>query len=641
MKQKILAAALACAMLFALLPAAAWAENEQPASQTQQEPVEPDPSEPPVAEPVGGEPTPETPVSAGASNGPLSSDANVGEPSGESTETLLKFEGNLLYAKGTPITITANGNGINVTYSNAGKEETIAYEKDDAGIFGGGKDGENYPTSSITLESGTVKTIHGGGHGEDATSDVGSAVIVVKGGNVTNCVYGGGMNRAVVENASITVEGGTIALYALGGGSMDNTFGTKKDQKPSFSTALDGTAVNRTLKTTMVMNGGTVSYLMGGGQNYSYVGESSVTLAGGTCKELSAGGSNGYTAKSTVTMTGGSVTDYLHIINRGAVGDVVLNLNGGTVNDLYYGWKQSDQASSGPTTVSNGGGVRSSLTVYYKGAKVTGATDKTSGIDKNAKVVEVVTNTANPTPVDPDAKDEEKQAKVDEAIEKAVTDPTTPAKAGSTVVTTTLGKDHTITELLQNPAMTDPEEGFAEIVKKMGIGDADGTLVLSKNISAVKTDNGKITSLVFDVAPIYVSGGDAERWPNLKGDPLTFRLPLPVDWPTDYATVKHTHGNNNAIITEVPVKIDGSSKYVELTSSTFSPFEISPLQALTPAPKPDQGSSGGSTTPSKTVVVSLLDATPKTGASFAMPALLLAACGLLGLGVTAARRKEQ
>lgn len=649
MKQKILAAALACAMLFALLPAAAWAENEQPApaeptSQAQQEQAEPAPVEPPVTEPVPEQQPAEGSIAASSQSAESETEPSAPANGPEVKEPLLKFDGRFLYTRGTPVTITKNGEGIDVTYMRTAEEsETITYAGNDAVIFGGGKDEEHYSQAFIALNSGTVSTIYGGGRGEDYSADVNEATIIVNGGTVTNCVYGGGLNRSIVKSASITVNDGTIAKYALGGGAMDNTFGSHKDQKPSFSTALDGTAVNRTLKTSVVMHGGTVSYLMGGGQNHSYVGESSVTLAGGTCKELSAGGSNGYTAKSTVTMTGGSVTDYLHIINRGAVGDVVLNLNSGTIKDLYYGWNPGDQSGQGPTDISNGGGVRSSLTVYYKGATVSGATDKTSGIFENAKVVEVKTNTAKPDPVAPDAKDEEKQAKVDEAIENAVNDPITPAKSGSTVVTTTLGNnDPTAQNLLNHPAMTAPEEGFAEIVKNMAVGDADGTLVLSKNISAVNTDDkGNLTSLVFDVAPIYVSGGTATRWSDLKGAPLTFRLPLPADWATDYATVKHTHGGK-VTTTEVSIKAaEDGSKYVELTSSTFSPFEISPLKALTPAPKPDQGSGGGNTTPAKTVVVSLLDATPKTGASFAMPALLLAACGLLGLGVTTARRKEQ
>ncbi|WP_418666421.1 LPXTG cell wall anchor domain-containing protein [Allofournierella sp.] len=645
MKQKILAAALALAMLFALLPAAAWAEElpaaVEPTPQAQQEQAEPDRVlEEPAQEPPVLPAQPEQEPSEKAQQ----DSALQGEPPAESVASLLNFQGNVLYTRGTAVTITANGNGIDVTYMRAPDQpETITYSGQDAVIFGGGTDEENYHQASITLNSGTVSTLYGGGHGEDESADVNEVSIVVNGGKVTNCVYGGGLNRSVVHSASIVVNNGTIAEYALGGGAMDNTFGSQKDQKPSFITALDGTAVNRTLKASVVVNGGTVNYPMGGGQNYSYVGDTRVELNGGSCIELVAGGSNGYTAESTVTVSGGSVTGCLHTVNRGAVGEAVLNLNGGTVYDLYYGWNPADQSSEGPTTLSKGGGVRTALTVYYKGATVNGSIDKTNGIQASAKVVEVKTNTAAPEAVAPEAPDADKQAKVDAAIKNAVTGGGAESpKTGSTVVTTTLDNDQTAKDLLKNPAMTAPEEGFAEIVKNMEVGDADTTLVLSKNISAVNTDDsGKITSLVFDVAPIQVSSDTAVRLASLPSA-LTFRLPLPADWATDYATVRHTH---DAVVTtsEHTVKAgEGSSKYIELSTSTFSPFEVSPLAALTPAPKPDQGSgSGGEATPSKAVVVSLLDSTPKTGASFALAALLLAACALAGLGALSLRRKKQ
>ncbi len=646
MKQKILAAALALAMLFALLPAAAWAEDlpAAGAAPTTQQQEQSAPSEAP-AEELPAQPQPQQDPQQDPSQNEPSPPQNA--PSNEPADPLLKFTGNVLYTRGAPVTITANGDGIDVTYMRtADQSETITYAGSDAVIFGGGKDEEHFDRASITLNSGTVSTIYGGGHGEDFSADVNEATITVNGGNVSNCVYGGGLNRSVVQSASITVNDGTIALYALGGGAMENKFGTGQAQKPDFAAALAGVAVNRTLKASVVVNGGTVSYPMGGGQNYSYVGEASVELNGGTCAELVAGGSNGYTAKSTVTVSGGNVTGYLHTVNRGAVGEAVLNLNGGSIAALYYGWKESDQKDQGPTSLENGGGVRTALTVSYKGASVTGSIDKISGIYKDAKVTELKTNTATPEAVAPDASDAEKQAKVDDAVKKAVTDASAPAKSGSTIITTTLSNNDTATALLKNPAMTDPEAGFAELVKGMqDVGDADTTLVLSKNISVVNTDgDGKLTSLVFDVAPIQVSDGSAVRLGNLTA-PLTFKLPLPADWATPYASVRHTHGGTVTASEATVRTTEDGAKYIELVTNTFSPFEVAPLAALTPAPTPvpqpgntSGGSGGGS---AKTAVVSLLDSTPKTGPGAVLPALLLAACGLAGLGVLSLRRKEQ
>ena len=166
MKQKLLAAALALAMLFALLPAAAWAEEGQPtgqtpaaagqqAEQTPAAPVEPELQAPPAAPEENkaetGLPTPQ--------GGKDEAAAPQNGGSGLPEEPILKFEGNVLYTKGAPVTITANQNGgIDVTYMRtADQPETITYAGSDAVIFGGGKDEEHFDRASITLNSGMQK----------------------------------------------------------------------------------------------------------------------------------------------------------------------------------------------------------------------------------------------------------------------------------------------------------------------------------------------------------------------------------------------------------------------------------------------------------------------------------------------------
>ena len=102
MKQKLLAAALALAMLFALLPAAAWAEEGQPtgqtpaaagqqAEQTPAAPVEPELQAPPAAPEENkaetGLPTPQ--------DGKDEAAAPQNGGSGLPEEPILKFEGNV------------------------------------------------------------------------------------------------------------------------------------------------------------------------------------------------------------------------------------------------------------------------------------------------------------------------------------------------------------------------------------------------------------------------------------------------------------------------------------------------------------------------------------------------------------------
>lgn len=640
MKQKILAAALALAMLFALLPAAAWAEDlpaaGEPTLQIEQVQAEPNPTQDtPIAEPA-----PEQPTAEPVPNEQPSPEGEEGVPSGDVettpptyTYTCKVGDGkecpvpdttpadapyfyeaqNIFLANGHPVTVS-EGNGKTVISWDGGSKEVPAA----VSIFGGCHNytGGTYDTS-ITMTGGTVRNLIGGGLHRGT---VGTATVKMQGGKVTEGVQGGGASFF----SKLPGESYTRAEWLA-------------DQTGSKC---------RTDNAVVEMTGGTATNLFGGGESYAYVGNATVTMTGGTCAELIAGGSNGYVGSATVTLDGGSVTGYLHTVNRGTVNNAELKLQSGTTAALYYGWNKGDQGSSGATSLTDGGGVRTALTVSYKGASVTGSIDKISGIYKDAKVTELKTNTATPEAVDPDASDAEKQAKVDDAVKKAVTDASAPAKSGSTIITTTLSNNNTATALLKNPAMTDPEAGFAELVKGMqDVGNADTTLVLSKNISAVNTDgDGKLTSLVFDVAPIQVSDGSAVRLGSLTA-PLTFKLPLPADWATPYASVRHTHGGTVTASEATVRTTEDGAKYIELVTNTFSPFEVAPLAALTPAPTPvpqpgntSGGSGGGS---AKTAVVSLLDSTPKTGPGAVLPALLLAACGLAGLGVLSLRRKEQ
>ena len=60
-------------------------------------------------------------------------------------------------------------------------------------IFGGGNGG-NFASSSITMNSGTVQNLIGGGIGftEDTSAFVSNTKIVMNDGNVTNAIVGGG-----------------------------------------------------------------------------------------------------------------------------------------------------------------------------------------------------------------------------------------------------------------------------------------------------------------------------------------------------------------------------------------------------------------------------------------------------------------
>ena len=70
----------------------------------------------------------------------------------------------------------------------------IQLKSDEAIVYGGAKN-KTVESSTITMESGTIKRIYGGGYGstaEKTANIVGKATIQIKGGTITNVLCGGG-----------------------------------------------------------------------------------------------------------------------------------------------------------------------------------------------------------------------------------------------------------------------------------------------------------------------------------------------------------------------------------------------------------------------------------------------------------------
>ena len=220
------------------------------------------------------------------------------------------------YAKGTPITISQNPQseeGAVITWNN----ENVTVPKT-VTIFGGGSKGESYDSSNITMEGGEIFSVVGGGISTEqgSTSTVQNASITINGGTVSANVVGGGYLYATVENSSITVNNG-IVEGIVGGGfasimidSRIHTVGTPEQAKQS---------PNRVNKVDIVINNVTMppstlpgGFIYGGGQSNSYVGESNLTIHGGdfTKAYITAGGADGYTETSNVKISGGTINTF-------------------------------------------------------------------------------------------------------------------------------------------------------------------------------------------------------------------------------------------------------------------------------------------------------------------------------------------
>lgn len=158
----------------------------------------------------------------------------------------LKAGYTFVYAGGTSINIQQSSNDGFITINDNGKILLELPEKCNPVIFGGSKEALNGNTS-ITMESGRVFALIGGGY------------------------------NANVKDVALTVNGGTIKQFLVGGGFGPN------DSKESAKSA-DATAV------TMNVKGATVGYLISGGMEFSKVTSTQVKLDGATITHALGGG---------------------------------------------------------------------------------------------------------------------------------------------------------------------------------------------------------------------------------------------------------------------------------------------------------------------------------------------------------------
>ena len=247
-----------------------------------------------------------------------------------------------LYANGTPITVSEENGKTLVSWENGSQ-----IVPNSVTIFGGGNGG-NFASSNITMNSGTVQNLVGGGIGftEDTSSFISNTKIIINGGNVTNAIVGGGYFYASVDTSNIEVNGGNI--FSMQGGGI----ATGKISGKNYSVGTKDDAINskcRVNTANTIINAGTIQTLLfGGGQGYSYTGTANLTINGGDMSKayVTAGGSNGYTGNCTVKINGGSIYLY-QSVNRGTVENTNVKLNSGSIEKFYVGGETEDSTVTG------------------------------------------------------------------------------------------------------------------------------------------------------------------------------------------------------------------------------------------------------------------------------------------------------
>lgn len=251
----------------------------------------------------------------------------------------------IFLANGTPITIEERTDGVEgalITWE--GGQQLVTGE---VGVFGGyHNDRTEQVDTSITMNGGTVRNIIGGGLHASA---VGTAEITLNGGTVKVAIYGGGYDGYVWGGEHCTCSSGTNAAVAA----------------KESNVHVDNVVIE--------VNGGSVTYVIGGGGGYNYVGTTSVTVNDleTPANYVVAAGTNGYTQNAAVTINGGEIETVKGAM-RGTTETSIITISDGKVNEVY---------AAAPAGSDSENATVEAASVTITGGEITSVAAGTSGSD--------------------------------------------------------------------------------------------------------------------------------------------------------------------------------------------------------------------------------------------------------------------
>lgn len=215
----------------------------------------------------------------------------------------------------------ANGNEISITARDDGQSGATIFWADgtkhvdvpsDVNVFGGSHaDSTTYENTKITMNSGTVKNI-----------------------------FGGGLHESYVTNSEVIVNNGTVTGSITGGGA--NVLANSDNCAPQAANVT--ASPTRVINSTVTVNNGSATNVYGGGEGLSYTENAKVNINGGNLQYVIAGGSNGYTKNAHLEVTSGQV-GVLQSINRGEMETALLETFGGTIQNFYVGGENASDVT--------------------------------------------------------------------------------------------------------------------------------------------------------------------------------------------------------------------------------------------------------------------------------------------------------
>ena len=270
-----------------------------------------------------------------------------------------------VFANGNPVTIKGADQTGNVVIW-VSDQDFVQLPSDQVYVYGGSKDAP-VASTSITMESGSVARIYGGGYGSTAQKAAnvnGMATIQIKGGKITTVLCGGGNQFAKTNAVDINISGNGTKVQCIYAGGFAHPA-----QKTPVAVWNDAVCGTKDVKITITEGVELPEGLgCGGGQGYTYTGTSKVTITGAKLGNFYGTLANGYadeieaTLKNCVFSKVESLNYYeMGAINRGQIRKGTFTFDGCTFNDLNQlkaslgavdGWADSDTNGKPVPTVS-------------------------------------------------------------------------------------------------------------------------------------------------------------------------------------------------------------------------------------------------------------------------------------------------
>ncbi len=280
------------------------------------------------------------------------------------------------FANGRPVTIRLDGTTTCVFDDVNG--EKLKELSPNTWVFGGARE-EDCTNTSVTMESGTLKGIYGGGGitgkvtgtakvvftggkiaslyggGSNAEAVTGNTEVIVDEGAEADSVFGGGDKGAVTGMAAVTVNGGTI-VNICGGGNIGTVESTKVRLKGGRieKNACGGGRMGAVTTAALTLEGSSVEFIFGGGEQAD-VTEASVVVKSGTVRNIYGGALQEAVAeKTSIIMEGGSANYIYGGGKDAATGTAEVQISGGRVIGGVYGGGETGKTDTASVTISGG-----------------------------------------------------------------------------------------------------------------------------------------------------------------------------------------------------------------------------------------------------------------------------------------------